>query len=177
MNDKKFAKERRIFELSQVGEVPTELSYQIPFRHLCNLLQIHSGNIDNVIASLEGITPSQEERLRQRCICAWNWISEFSPEDFRWVLSTPDQAKQVVEGPMLAALVDLHSVVGRLDDYDEKALAEEIYAIAARNEVAPPELFKVVYGVLIDRERGPKLAGFIKTCGKDKILPILQRYL
>jgi lysyl-tRNA synthetase class 1 len=177
VNDKKFAKERRIFELSQVGEVPTELSYQIPFRHLCNLLQIHSGNIDNVIASLDGITPSQEERLRQRCICAWNWISEFSPEDFRWVLSTPDQAKQVVEGPMLAALVDLHSVVGRLDDYDEKALAEEIYAIAARNEVAPPELFKVVYGVLIERERGPKLAGFIKTCGKDKILPILQRYL
>jgi lysyl-tRNA synthetase class 1 len=177
VNEKKLAKERRIFELSQVNEIPTELSYQIPFRHLCNLLQIQGGNIDAVIGSLEGITPSQEARLRERCICAWNWISEFSPEDFRWVLSKEkDPAIQLTE-PMQKAINELYQVVGRLEEFEEKALAEEIYAIAARCEVDPPELFKVVYGLIIGKERGPKLAGFIKTCGKDKILPILQRYI
>jgi len=177
VNEKKLAKERRIFELSQVNEIPTELSYQIPFRHLCNLLQIQGGNIDAVIASLEGITPSQEVRLRERCICAWNWISEFSPEDFRWVLSkVKDPAIQLTES-MQKAINELHQVVGRLEEFEEKALAEEIYAIAARAEVDPPELFKAVYGLIIGKERGPKLAGFIKTCGKDKILPILQRYI
>ncbi|MFI3257770.1 MAG: lysine--tRNA ligase, partial [Spirochaetales bacterium] len=42
-NDTVFAKERRIYELSQVEEsMPPTISYQIPFRHLCNLLQIAS---------------------------------------------------------------------------------------------------------------------------------------
>jgi len=177
VNEKRLAKEKRIFELSQVSEIPTELSYQISFRHLCNLLQIHSGSIDAVIATLDGITPSQEKRLRERAVCAWNWISHFSPEDFRWVLCDDSAPKAQLSPAMAKAIAGLTDAVEYLDDFDEKQLSEEIYAIAARSEVDPPELFQVVYGILINRERGPKLAGFIKTCGKAKILPILQRNL
>jgi lysyl-tRNA synthetase class I len=40
------ALECRIYELSQVDKVPDEMPYQIPFRHLCNLLQIHLGDVE-----------------------------------------------------------------------------------------------------------------------------------
>ena len=33
-------RESRIYELSQVQKVPSEAPYQVPFRHLCNLLLI-----------------------------------------------------------------------------------------------------------------------------------------
>ncbi|MFA6707336.1 MAG: lysine--tRNA ligase, partial [Sphaerochaetaceae bacterium] len=66
--------------------------------------------------------------------------------------------------------------VQKMDIEDEKALAEEIYAVAARCSVEPTELFKTTYLILIGKERGPKLAGFIKACGKEKVLPIFNRY-
>ena len=176
-NEKRKAKESRIYELSQVKDIPTEISYQIPFRHLCNLLQINSGDIETVIASLPDVTPGQIERLRQRCVCAWRWISTFSPEEFRWVLRGENDPLMELDDSARKAIVELHGAVTRLDEFDEKQLSEEIYAIANRCEIAAPELFKVAYGVLIGKERGPKLAGFIKTCGQKKVQPILERYL
>ncbi len=176
-NEKRTDKERRIFELSQVREVPTEASYQIPFRHLCNLLQINSGDSDAVIAGLTDLLPSQEKRLRERCVCAWNWITNYSPEDFRWVLRGSEEPLIELSQEAIKGIKELHAVVEHLEEYDEKQLSEEIYAVAHRNEIDPPELFKAVYLVLIGKERGPKLAGFVITCGKEKILPILGRYL
>ncbi|MCK9288247.1 MAG: lysine--tRNA ligase [Sphaerochaetaceae bacterium] len=176
VNEKRLAKEKRIYELSQVREVPTEISYQIPFRHLCNLLQIHSGDIDAVITALGNVAPGQVDRLRQRCACAWNWITQFAPEDFRWTLSPLDSTPIEIEAPIATAIKDLAKAIESMDISDEKALAEEIYAVATRNQVEATELFKVSYMILIGKERGPKLAGFIKSCGKEKILPILNRY-
>ena len=46
---KKWEKDARVYELSQVGAVPTALPYQIQIRHLTTLLQIHSGDIGAVI--------------------------------------------------------------------------------------------------------------------------------
>ena len=176
-NEKRKAKEKRIYELSQVKEIPSEPSYQIPFRHLCNLLQIHSGDAETVIASLPDVSAGQIERLRQRCVCAWNWITTFSPEEFRWVLRGENDPLMELDDTQQQAIGKLHSVVEELDRYDEKELSTAIYDIAKELDIPAPALFKVAYGVIIGKERGPKLAGFIKTCGKEKILPILNRYL
>jgi lysyl-tRNA synthetase class 1 len=176
VNEKRKAKEKRVYELSQVGEIPTEACYQIPFRHLCNLLQIHSGNIDEVLSTLEAMTKSQEERLRVRCACAWNWITQFAPEEFKFKLASEDDPKVVVEGDLLKAVQALSSVVSQMDDLDEKAFVTMLYAAATDNGVETSDFFTAVYQVLIGKEKGPKLAPFIQACGKDKVLPILKRY-
>lgn len=176
-NEKRRAKEKRIYELSQVNEIPSEASYQIPFRHLCNLLQINGGDIDTVINSLEGVTENQIERLRQRCICAWNWITKFSPEDFRWILRGEKDPLLNLDEKQLAVVKELYAVVENLDAYDDRALSGELYEIARRTDIEAPLLFELSYQVIIGKEKGPKLAAFIKTCGKEKILPILGRYL
>ncbi|MFA5513750.1 MAG: lysine--tRNA ligase [Sphaerochaetaceae bacterium] len=175
-NEKRKAKESRTFELSQVKEIPTEISYQIPFRHLCNLLQINSGDVDAVIATLDDLKPSQEQRLRQRCVCAWNWITKFSPEDFRWILRSSEDPLGDFNEKEINGIRELASVVENLDNYDEKELSEKIYDVARIVDIEPPELFKASYKAIIGKEKGPKLAAFIKTCGKEKILPILKRY-
>jgi len=177
VSEKRKLKEKRIYELSQVGEIPSTPSYQIPFRHLCNLLQIHTGDIEAVIASLPDVQESQLERLRTRCVCAWNWITESSPEEFRWLLRTEKDPLEQLNEVERTAILDLRSRIVDLDRYDEKQLSEEIYAIAHAHEIHPPEFFKIAYQVIIGNERGPKLAGFIKTCGKEKLLPIFDRYL
>jgi lysyl-tRNA synthetase class 1 len=177
VNQKKKDKESRIYELSQVHGVPETIPYQIPLRHLCNLLQISNGDIDKVIENLEEVGEDQKERLRVRARCAWNWITQYSPEDFRFSLS--DDSTPLVEVNE-AERKGIQSLAKEIDQnigsYDEKELAGQLYEIARSVEIEPKDFFLLIYKVLIGKEKGPKLANFIFSAGKEKILPILKRY-
>lgn len=176
VNEKKKEQERRVYELSQTGDVPATAGYQVPFRHLCNLLQIHEGDIDKVISGFSDITADQAERLRVRCKCAWNWIRTFSPEEFRFSLACADSPLAEVSESALSGIRALSDEVSDWDGEDEKNLAERIYGAAEKAGIDASELFTAVYRALIGKEKGPKLALFIKAVGKEKILSILKRY-
>ena len=63
-----------------------------------------------------------------------------------------------------------------LDDMAEKEFSNYIYKAAEDNGLESADFFRVVYLVLIGKEKGPKLASFVKACGSETILPILERY-
>lgn len=176
VSEKRYEKEKRIFELSQVGAVPEEISYQIPFRHLCNLLQIHEGDIEETLASLPDVRPSQLERLRAKCRCALNWIGAYAPEDFKFSLAKATDAKVPLSEDGTRAARSLAAAVREMDGLDDKAFSERIHQAAADAGLESSDFFVAVYKVLIGREKGPKLAQFIKSCGKERILSILSRY-
>ena len=168
--------ERRVYELSQVGDVPKTPGYQIPFRHLCNLLQINSGDIEKVISSLPDVQEDQIERLRTRCRCAWTWITTFSPEDFRFSVATADSPKQDLDDDGVKAVKALCAKVQSWDGKDEKELSQLVYDAAAEAGVENTVLFTATYKALIGKEKGPKLAGFINTIGKDRVVEVLSKY-
>lgn len=177
VNDKKKAKESRIYELSQVEGVTKEMPYQTPFRHLCNLLQIYVGDINSVIGQLEDVKPEQVERLAVRAKCAWNWIREFSPEDFRFSLTGSDDKQIDLNSVEICAVRQLKDEIEKLDSHNDKSLGEAIYSIAESCGIEAKDLFTLIYRILVGKEKGPRLVGFIMVVGKDKILSILNRYL
>jgi len=61
-----------------------------------------------------------------------------------------------------------------MESQTDKEFAQTMYDSAGDLDKA--EFFRVIYNVLVGKDKGPKLAQFIKSCGKDKILPILERY-
>ncbi len=169
-------REKRIYELSQPGEPEPVMPYQVVggFRHLCNLLQIDGGDIDRTLSKLPGLTKAQEPKLRVRAQCAWNWITKFSPEDFRFRLREGGSEIETKpnEKAALAALRD--AVCG--GGLDEAALAERIYAIAQENGLEPKDFFKTAYRALLGKERGPRLAGFLLGIGPERVKAILAQY-
>ncbi len=173
--EKRKQKESRVYELSQVEKPLEEMPYQVPFRHVCNLVQIHEGDIQQVLASLPDLKPAQKQRLEQRCLCAWNWVKTFAPEDFRFSLRSPEEPVPDMDEQMLSAVKSLHAVVSSLESYDDKGLSEAIYQAAHDAGCEPKELFQACYRLLIGKEKGPRLANFIRSCGKEKILPLLER--
>lgn len=177
ISKKKVDKEKRNYELSQVEACPSIMPHQVPLRHLCNLLQIHGGDISAVLELYPELEEEQQEHLKGRCRCAWNWIRQFSPEDFRFSLSSCDDDQPELSEAQRKALQGLRAAVAELENYDEKQLAEKIYTIAEEAGIDAKELFTLSYRVLIRKEKGPRLAGFIQTIGKEKILPILDRCL
>ncbi len=177
VGEKRRAKERRIYELSQVHEVSSSMPHQLPFRHLCNILQIAAGNIDLALDGQNGLSQADRERLRVRAECAWNWITRYAPEDFRYTLKEEGSDPIDLTDAERGAVAQLRAEIDeRLSDHTEKSLGEAIYRIAGEAGIEPKEFFAVMYRVLIGRERGPRLAGFLLTVGRERILSILESY-
>ncbi len=172
-----FAREKRIYEFSQPHGMPARMPCQVPFRHLCNLLQIADGDIDKVIAMLGDIGEDQLPAFRTRCECAWYWIRECAPEDFRYHLRK-DGEKGDFDSLQTAVLVAMRDrVVAKLESYEnDKACGEDLYAIAAEFGVDSKELFRIAYQALVGKDQGPRLANFLRTIGKERLISILAPY-
>jgi len=175
VSEKRKQKEKRIYELSQVKKVPAALPVQITFRHLCNLLQIYEGQID---ATLKALKIEADERLQTRARCAWNWITTYAPSEFRFHLRKADDALVSITAHERGVVTALYRELdNNFSSHNERSLAEAIYALAHEHGMEHKELFKILYRILINKEMGPRLAGFILTIGKDKIMPLLKPYV
>jgi lysyl-tRNA synthetase class 1 len=175
-SDEAFLKERRIYELSQVGDMPAEMPYQAPFRHLCNILQINSGDIGATLASLPGVKPEQKTRLRARCECAWRWVTECAPDGFAFSLRADGSKAALSEAEAQALRRIRADIAPQLDALGEKALSEALYAVAHGLALEPKALFQAVYQALIGRNQGPRLTSFMKIIGRERLERILGAY-
>jgi lysyl-tRNA synthetase class 1 len=176
-NENLYYKEKRIYELSQIEPgMPAVMPYQIGFRMLTTLLQTYSGDIDAVIAALGDVKPEQTGCLRRRAACAWYWVRECAPEEFKFALKT-DGSKAELEGKALAAVKKLYTdVVPVTGTVDEKELGQKIFDVAKALEMQPKELFAAAYQALIGKDQGPRLASFMKIIGQEKLSDILKVY-
>jgi lysyl-tRNA synthetase class 1 len=175
-SDEAFKKERRIYELSQVDGLPPVISYQIPFRHLCNRLQAAAGDIGTVIASLEDLNPGQVDRLRTRCECAWAWITGYAPPEFTFTLRRAGEKAALPAGAMAALRGVYTEILPVMDSLDEKALSHALYAQAEAAGIDSRELFAAMYQALIAKDQGPRLAGFMKIIGREGLEKLLGVY-
>jgi lysyl-tRNA synthetase class 1 len=176
-NEDAYRKERRIYELSQTGGVPARLPYQVPFRHLCNLLQIADGDIEKTIAALPDVQDEQRERLVQRCQCAVHWLAEDAPEEFRFTLRGAGERAPLNEAECGAVKALRDSVIAVIKNYaDDKACAQAIYQAAEQSGVDSKTLFRAAYQALIGKDQGPRLANFLRVIDPDRLLSILSAY-
>jgi lysyl-tRNA synthetase class 1 len=177
MDEKKREKERRIYELSQVAGVPAAMPYQVPFRHLCSLLQINSGDIEKTLDALPGLKSDQRDRMRSRSECAWRWITGFSPEDFRFALRGPGDEPASVSDAARDVIRELRGIIDAgFASLDEKTLGEAVYTACGSAGIEPKAFFPEMYRALVGKDRGPRLAAFILTVGRERILEILGAY-
>ena len=187
VGEKRAVKERRAYELSQLPSVLEKLTkdgsglIQMPFRSLANFLMITAGDIDAAFARFADYDPvrhaDQAARLRRRAECAWNWISSYAPEDFRFELKDGGGPTVELADEELAALRALRAEVdARLDSHDEKSMQELVYRLAEEHGVDKKRIFVVMYQVLIGKERGPRLGGFLLSIGRERVLQILNAY-
>ena len=189
-----YLREKRIYELSQVSTgkdgkpaMPETMPYQVPFRHLCNLIQIADGDIDKALASLgrgdaeETSVPAPEQLpvLRSRAVCAKFWVEECAPEEFRFKLKAQgEEPSPVLNDAEKAVIRSLRDKVIRVIETfaDDKSCAEAIYRIAEEANMEGKALFRAAYQALIGKEQGPRLANFLRSISKERLLGTLAVY-
>lgn len=175
-NEKKVNMAKRVYELSQIGETPAEMPFQPSFRHLTNVLQIHDGDLEKAKSYYQDQIKNErdERRFTERANCALFWLKEYAPEDFKFSLNkeTPDIELSVEQKQYIRNL-STHLTEQWDNISEDKQLHESMYEMMHAQELKPMDVFPAIYQLMISREKGPKLAGFIRTVGKEKVLSVL----
>ncbi|MDR2078395.1 MAG: lysine--tRNA ligase [Treponema sp.] len=182
-----YRRERRIYELSQPAvspeggtAMPEIRPCQVPFRHLCNLIQIADGDIERAIAGLKGPRgpePGQIPAIRARAECAKRWVEGYAPEEFRFRLHSPGDRAELPDH-LAAGVRELRdSVAAVIENFpDDKSCAEAIYRTAEKTGLAAGDLFRASYQALIGKDQGPRLANFLRSLDKERLMRILAAY-
>ena len=175
------AREKRIYELSQIDGMPSVMPYQVPFRLLTTLLQTYDGDVDAVIKSLGDVKPEQEECLRRRAACAWYWINESAPdcaEDMCFKIRKDGSKAEDITDDMLKAIQRVRDeVVPRVGSFAmDKECQQAMYDIATEMGLDAKALFTALYHAIIGKDQGPRLANFMKIIGKETLTQILSVY-
>ncbi len=168
VNEKNTSKYKAAYTLSAIGSIPSSLPYQPSIRHLTTLLQIYDFDMDKVIGYFVKELKNQfdKDRLKVRASCAANWVKKYAPEEFRFKVQEKCQVTLSEEEKEI--LVELSKkLVGR--EWTDKELHEEMYVLCTNAGFPPKDFFRLAYRVLINKERGPKLASFILEIGVEKV--------
>ncbi|MDR1428965.1 MAG: lysine--tRNA ligase [Spirochaetaceae bacterium] len=175
-----YRKERRIYELSQTGGMSETMPRQVPFRHLCSLIQIAGGDTAKVIAVLEkdgSLNAEQRRRLEERCARAKYWAEECAPGEFRFNLRNEGEKAVLNDSETAAIRLLREKVAAVIESFaDDKSCAEAIYAIAGEAGLEPKALFRAAYQALIGKDQGPRLASFLRSIDRERLLGILKEY-
>jgi lysyl-tRNA synthetase class 1 len=175
----KWLMNRRVYELSLPSGVVADVKpFRPGFRVLCNRLQIVGGDAERALERYyraDVKTPADRDAFLERATRAWTWLEKYAPDEFRYQLHdapvtlelSPEQSRG------LAALREL--VTGTdLDAIDPKDLNQAIYDRVIHGAgVDGKAFFSAVYQRLIGRDQGPRLPGFLKEIGKEKLLELL----
>jgi lysyl-tRNA synthetase class 1 len=72
----------------------------------------------------------------------------------------------------------LKTFIGHEHDLEAaKTLQTKIFEIARNNEMEPKEFFMLLYRILINSDRGPKIGSYVLDLGIERCRSIIGRYL
>lgn len=180
-NEKKQKLAKRVIELSLGRELSPRAPFRASFRHLTNILQIHEGELEKAKDFYRDDIQTSEDDLffEQRAKCALNWLNLYAPDDFKFKLNSNNDhlSKLSLSEAQESYLNQLvNEIESNWESFDsDKKLHEKMYEIMHTNELKPQDIFPLLYQALISKDKGPKLAGFMRTIGKEKILNVLKR--
>jgi lysyl-tRNA synthetase class 1 len=170
-NELKLAKYRGIYDYINHLKPPAAPSQHVPYGLLVQLASvIRDGEkrVDYVTNKLKSYASIKEKTddLVGRIILAGNWADDFGKfEKFQIDVNE-------AERKALSELIELTR-----KENDPKILQGNIFEIARRNGLEPKEFFTLLYKILVNAEKGPRLGPYIVDIGNEKVVEMLSQYL
>ncbi|MGZ4445586.1 MAG: lysine--tRNA ligase [Nocardioides sp.] len=173
---------------STAGHLPTP-AVVVPFRVLSSVADVTAGSAELISTTVTNVGHPHDSvaDLEPRLSKAMTWTSEFvPPEDRTTVRSAPDAARLAAlsedEQLWLAQLLDRMPDQLHLDEittlvYGVPKLARGLGVDDAPTEQVKADqkaFFTLLYRLLVDAERGPRLPTLFVALGAEKVRSLLQ---
>lgn len=170
------------------GDLPTS-PVTVPFRVLSSVADVTAGSsslISGIVADL-GYPHDSVDSLEPRLSKAMQWTAEFVPESDRTtVRTTPDATALTALGPQESEWVRLLLEGLPPGELELGAVTTLVYGVpklarglaldaAPTDEVKADqkEFFRLLYHLLVDAERGPRLPTLIVALGSERVRSLL----
>ncbi|PRP90301.1 Lysine--tRNA ligase [Enhygromyxa salina] len=182
--DKKRRVARRTLDLADPDgarvEPGTAPPFQPSFRPLSMLLQIYDGDIARARAHYERSgelsTAREGELFERRARCVWNWIERYAPPEFCYRIRAEAVSREL-DADQRVALERLVAALEHNPKASDSELVPAMKQLFEGLELGPKQFFPLVYDLLIDRPKGPKLTTLITVMGIERALPLLRASL
>jgi lysyl-tRNA synthetase, class I len=168
-NEKEKKHLTRLFEISnhmdkKLMDAPLELN----FGHAAMVAQVFTDEADiiNSLTKTGHYDKKYHKQIMERLSKARTWMNNYAPEESRYIIQddVSDETKKMLTQKQTKALKLLVETL-KSKEWGEKELYNECYNISKDAGLKPPEFFKAAYLVLLNKERGPKLAPFLLALG------------
>jgi len=152
--------EKRFYELS-VLKLRKTRPKKTSFRHLITLVQIGKTNDLN-----------KEDKVR--VLKVRSWLEKYAEDDFKFEVQEKIHEDVSLSDKQKQALKILKETLKMKKGLTEDKLFNEFYNICNSVEIKNTEFFTGAYNVLINRNKGPRLASLILEIGKEKVIKLLN---
>ena len=171
-NEAKLVKSKGLYEYVNLLRPPDHPSTHVSYRLLVELCKIFKDNrIERVSSKLIDYGTIKEEGkndVEELIKLAGNYSDDFEETKIPATKITVDDSSKVA----LKQLADLLQ-----KDETPEDLQNSIYSIAKENQVQPKDFFRILYQIILSKDRGPKIGPFIEDIGKKKVADAISRHI
>jgi lysyl-tRNA synthetase class 1 len=179
-NAAKLVKIKGVYEYINQLEPPQQPQPHVPYRLLVQQASLFSKDDDRrskVFARLVkyGLVKEKTESLLQRIDLASNWADDVFTLTTEGVEIEMDESQRKAVAELLDAI---RSFIGSEHDPETpKNLQSRVFEIARNNRLELKEFFKLLYRILINADRGPRIGNYAIDLGLERTCRILEKYL
>ena len=169
----------RIWQLSQIKEIPKKEPFLPVFLDVANYIQLPSVDIDEKFAEIKGskLTKIEKEILEERIKYAKIWLENYAPKEvvYKVTKKIPNKVKSLSpdQKKYLKALIGLLEK----DWKDPEKLQYQMYEAAKKLKIPPRKAFQAIYLVFIGKTHGPKAAWLLLEQDKKFLIKRLEGVL
>jgi len=165
---------KRLFEFIHKLNPPKEPSLHIPYEYLIELADVapEKNKLDFVIQKLletKHITEVNEKikkEVERKFNYANNWVGDFVKHEKIKV--------QLTDGERSA----IEKLIEEIKKENEgEKLQYKIFEIAKSKGIKPIRFFQLLYKIILNEERGPRLGPYIIDRGKEEIIKMFEKSL
>lgn len=165
---------KRAYELAVV-KIGRPSAIYIPFDIMVEIVKIlpEKNQVEFTLEKLKEfgrlkkVSSAIRKEIEKRLEFTKRWYGDFGREKVELKVELSENEKAVIE--------KLVKAIERENDGEK--LQKEIFAIVEESEIKPSEFFKMVYRIILNSERGPRLGPYIIERGKDEIIKKLKEKL
>jgi lysyl-tRNA synthetase class 1 len=181
-NEKERTHMKRLYEVSQLGPIPGRRPPSVDFAFAALIGQVYDPDtrFDEAITILrrsqvlrEELEEGELEAVRQRLVHGLNWVLKHVPEKALKVPEEPDpEVVQSLSADEARALSQLGGVI--LENPDPEAIQGAVFSIARENGVRAGTFFRILYGLILRQDSGPRFGPLVVALGSEKIGSLLR---
>ena len=165
------AEMKRIYEFAQIEKAQKEY-FQVPYRHLATIMQIR--NDPEFVAHKLGISADKIPALEEEMARLSAWLSKYAGDDVRFEVqkAIPKEAVAKLDAAQKEILSKIADKVATNPSAEE--LHNFIYQSAKDANIPPQKVFEAIYGLLINKQRGPRAAAFLLALDREFVVKRLK---